>query len=132
MTTQSSALDQAIAAAGGVARLAATIGVHHSQIVRWRRSGRVPAGRLAGLEAATGIPRASLRPDLFESTPAGPAIQEALDLGLDPEAIAAQALGDAIRAEKARRWQEENRAAIEAWNRWTDENELPLARYRLF
>jgi antitoxin CcdA len=61
-----------------------------------------------------------------------PFAAEARALGLDPDAIAAQALAGAIRAEKTRRWQEENRAAIEAWNRWTEENELPLARYRMF
>jgi antitoxin CcdA len=128
------ALDEAIAAAGGVARLATAIGVHHSQVVRWRRSGRIPASRLAGLEAVTGIPRQRLRPDLFAPgrVPDPPAADEARGLGLDPEAIAARAVGDAIRAEKARRWQEENRAAIEAHSRWVEEHGLPLAKYRMF
>jgi post-segregation antitoxin (ccd killing protein) len=125
-------LDQAIAAAGGVARLAASIGVHHSQIVRWRRSGRVPVSRLAGLEAATGIPRQSLRPDLFASSLDQPTAQQARALGLDPEAIATRAINDAIRAEKTRRWQAENREAIEAHNRYVEEHGLPLARYRMF
>jgi post-segregation antitoxin (ccd killing protein) len=45
----------------------------------------------------------------------------------------AHALGlDAVRAERARRWIEQNREAIEAWNRWTEENEFPLAKYRTF
>jgi antitoxin CcdA len=57
---------------------------------------------------------------------------EANALGLDADAIAEKALREAIRAEKARRWQEENRDAIEAWNRWTEENALPLAEYRMF
>lgn len=57
---------------------------------------------------------------------------EAEALGLDAAAIAGRAVQDAIRAEKARRWLEENKDAIEAWNRWTESNELPLAEYRMF
>lgn len=57
---------------------------------------------------------------------------EATALGLDADAIAQKALREAISAEKARRWQEENREAIEAWNRWTEDNPLPLAEYRMF
>jgi antitoxin CcdA len=131
--------DEAVAAAGGAARLAARIGVHHSQIVRWRKSGRVPAARLAGVEAATGIPRHRLRPDLFAQTTAahaeqqsGPLVAEAQALGLDAESIATKAIRDAIRAEKARRWTEDNREAIEAHNRYVEEHGLPLARYRMF
>ena len=30
-----------------------------------------------------------------------------------------------------RRWQEENREAIEQWNAWTEEHGLLLAKYRL-
>jgi antitoxin CcdA len=134
------ALDEAVEAAGGVAGLAARIGVHHSQIVRWRKSGRVPAARLAGVEAATGVPRHRLRPDLFTqgtvassaAQPPAPLVAEAQSLGLDPAAIATKAIHDSIREVKARRWQEENRQAIAAWNRWTEENELPLARFRMF
>jgi antitoxin CcdA len=57
---------------------------------------------------------------------------EATSLGLDADAIAARAVREAISAEKARRWLEENREAIEAWNRWTEDNPLPLAEYRMF
>lgn len=38
----------------------------------------------------------------------------------------------AIREESARRWEEENRAAIEGWNRWTAQHGLPLAHHRQF
>lgn len=57
---------------------------------------------------------------------------EARALGLDPDAIAARAIQDAIRAEKARRWQEENRAAMEAQNAWIEQHGLPLTKYRMF
>lgn len=35
-------------------------------------------------------------------------------------------------AEAARRWAEENRAAIEAHNRYIEDNGVPLAKYRMF
>ena len=38
----------------------------------------------------------------------------------------------AVRDADARLWEEENRGAIEGWNRWTAKNGLPLARYRMF
>lgn len=61
-----------------------------------------------------------------------PFFTEARALGLDPDAIAASAIQDAIRAEKARRWQEENREAIEAQNAWVEKHGVPLAQYRMF
>lgn len=48
---------------------AGLIGVDKSTVSRWSAS-RVPADRLAEIEARTGIERASLRPDLYPSTPA--------------------------------------------------------------
>jgi post-segregation antitoxin (ccd killing protein) len=59
-------------------------------------------------------------------------IEEAHALGLDVAGLSGPALHDAVRAERARRWIEQNREAIEAWNRWTEENEFPLAKYRTF
>ena len=53
-------------------------------------------------------------------------------LGFDPARLPSAAQDDATEAERARRWAEENRDAVEAWNRWTDENELSLAQYRTF
>ena len=81
--------------------------------------------------AADFFPEAApLRPGLAEQQ--APFIAEAAALGLDATAIAAKAVSQAIRDEKARRWLEENRDAILAWNRWTESNELPLAEYRMF
>jgi antitoxin CcdA len=57
---------------------------------------------------------------------------EAKALGLDVATIAARAVREAIGAEKARRWAEENRAAIEGYNRYFEENDTPLAEYRAF
>lgn len=45
--------------------LAALIGVDKSTITKWKYRG-IPAKRIVDIERATGIPRAELRPDLFE------------------------------------------------------------------
>lgn len=63
-----SGLDKAIRAVGGVSELARRIGISQPSVSNWDR---VPAERIAAVEAATGIERAALRPDLFDakSTP---------------------------------------------------------------
>jgi antitoxin CcdA len=131
MPSTPSPVTEAIAAAGGVTRLAERLGLSHPSVLRWQRSGQVPAERVAAVEAATGISRQRLRPDLFPASVAAP-FDEARALGLDPDLIAAQAVEEAVRAEKARRWKEENREAMDAWNEWTERNGLPLAKYRMF
>lgn len=70
------------------------------------------------------------RPGMAEAQ--APFADEARVLGLDPVAIGAKAIEEAVRAEKRRRWVEANRPAMDAWNAWTEANELPLAKYRLF
>ncbi|MFD1787335.1 type II toxin-antitoxin system CcdA family antitoxin [Sphingomonas floccifaciens] len=42
------------------------------------------------------------------------------------------AIRTATEAEQARRWKEENRAAFAYWNKWVEDNGLPLVKYRLF
>jgi TorA maturation chaperone TorD len=56
-------LDEAIRAGGGVSALARKIGISQPSISSWPR---VPAERVLAVEAATGIDRAILRPDLYE------------------------------------------------------------------
>lgn len=48
--------------AGGMRALARKIGINYQNIQVWRR---IPAERMIDIEAATGIPREHLRPDLF-------------------------------------------------------------------
>src|SRR5437868_14744138 len=55
-------LDRAIDAAGGVAQLARKIGIAQPSVSNWNS---VPAGRVIAVEAATGVPRQQLRPDLY-------------------------------------------------------------------
>ena len=55
-------LDRAIEAAGGVAQLARKIGVAQPSVSNWNK---VPAQRVIAVEAATGVSRECLRPDLY-------------------------------------------------------------------
>lgn len=55
-------LEQAIRSVGGVSELARRIGIAQPSVSNWNR---VPAERVAAVEAATGVSRLALRPDLF-------------------------------------------------------------------
>lgn len=57
-------LEQAIRAAGGVSELARRLGISQPSISNWDR---IPAERVLSVEAATGIARVVLRPDLFDA-----------------------------------------------------------------
>src|SRR5256885_8364167 len=59
-------LDEAIRAAGGVGALARKIGISQPSVSNWSR---VPAERVLSVEAATGVSRAILRPDLYAEHP---------------------------------------------------------------
>ena len=55
-------LNEAIRAAGGVSELARQIGISQPSVSNWTR---VPAERVIAVEAATGVDRDVLRPDLY-------------------------------------------------------------------
>jgi len=55
-------LSEAIRAAGGIGQLARQIGISQPSVSNWTR---VPAERVISVEAATGVDRAVLRPDLY-------------------------------------------------------------------
>jgi TorA maturation chaperone TorD len=55
-------LDHAIRAAGGITELARRIGISQPSVSNWDR---IPAERVLAIEAATGVARSVLRPDLF-------------------------------------------------------------------
>ena len=59
-------LDRAIDAAGGVAQLARKIGISQPSVSNWSK---VPAQRVVAVEAATGVSRNELRPDLYSEPP---------------------------------------------------------------
>src|SRR5260370_1124956 len=56
-------LEEAIRAAGGTTELARRIGISQPSVSNWAR---VPAERVLSVEAATGVVRAILRPDLYK------------------------------------------------------------------
>lgn len=55
-------LEEAISAVGGVSELARRLGISQPSVSNWNR---VPADRVLSVEAATGVARVVLRPDLF-------------------------------------------------------------------
>src|SRR6185369_4712471 len=59
-------LNDAIRVAGGVSELARRIGISQPAVTNWDR---VPAERVLAVEAATGVPRIKLRPDLYAEPP---------------------------------------------------------------
>ena len=122
-------IDTILAKAGGVNALARQLGISSAAVSMWKR---VPAARVAAVARITGLPACEIRPDLGGFAEDQAVFPEARALGLDPQAIATQALAEAVRAEKARRWQEENADAIQAMNAWVEEHGLPLARWRMF
>ena len=69
-------LDRAIDAAGGVAQLARKIGISQPSVSNWSR---VPAQRVIAVEAATGVSRNDLRPDLYTEQPSSDAPVDSVD-----------------------------------------------------
>jgi TorA maturation chaperone TorD len=76
-----SGLDEAIRAAGGVGALARKIGISQPSVSNWAH---VPAERVLSVEAATGVNRATLRPDLYVQNPPTSAVDE-VDLARSQE-----------------------------------------------
>jgi TorA maturation chaperone TorD len=58
-------LSEAIQAVGGVSELARRIGISQPSVSNWDK---VPAERVLAVEAATGVERMRLRPDLYQAT----------------------------------------------------------------
>ncbi len=77
-------LDRAIEAAGGMRALARALGISQPAVSSWKR---IPADRVVAVEAATGIPRADLRPDLYAAG-AQPAAEAAADVAPEDAARA--------------------------------------------
>lgn len=59
-------------------------------------------------------------------------LDAARELGVNVSRAAETGLAEAVRAARTRRWQEENAAAIEAYNAFIDANGVPLAEFRKF
>lgn len=63
-------IERAIDAAGSQQALADLLGIKGPSVYEWRQRGQVPAGRVLAIEAATGVSRHDLRPDVFGPAPA--------------------------------------------------------------
>ncbi|AZV19614.1 MAG: post-segregation antitoxin CcdA [Mesorhizobium sp.] len=59
-------------------------------------------------------------------------ISDAKALGINISRAAEEGIAKAISAEKTRRWQEENKEAIDSSNEYVRHNGLPLAKQRPF
>ena len=79
-----------------------------------------PSAAKAAPRRATNI---SIRADLIE---------EAKKLNVNISKACEQGLEQQVRQSLREAWIEENREAMESWNKWVEENGLPLARYRQF
>ncbi len=79
-------LEKAIEAAGGVRALARALGISQPAISVWKR---VPSDRVIAVEAATGVPRRELRPDLYD-----------VSVEMDRPAVAEAAPEDRARADE--------------------------------
>ena len=59
-------------------------------------------------------------------------VAEARELGVNLSRACEAGLAAEVTEARKQRWIEENREAIEGWNEWVANNELPLAKYRQF
>lgn len=59
-------------------------------------------------------------------------VAEARELGLNLSQACEQGLRHATDQERARRWVEENKAAMDSINEWVEKNGIPFIEYRKF
>ena len=59
-------------------------------------------------------------------------LREARALGINLSQACERGLAAEVGSIRRQRWLEENRAAMEAWNEYVTENDLPLAAFRQF
>ncbi|MBB4152386.1 antitoxin CcdA [Sphingomonas jinjuensis] len=58
-------------------------------------------------------------------------VAAAKEAGVNMSRIAEDAIRAAVKIERGRQWAEENREAMEGWNRWYEKNGHPLEAYKL-
>lgn len=59
-------------------------------------------------------------------------VKEARELGINVSNACEDGLKAATKAERERRWKENNAEAIQNYNQWIAEHGNPLAKYRMF
>jgi len=65
ITPQQAAVIHAVNKVGGQSSLARKLGIRPQAVQKWCASGRVPPLRVLAVEAATGVSRKALRPDIY-------------------------------------------------------------------
>jgi antitoxin CcdA len=59
-------------------------------------------------------------------------VEEAKELGINVSRASEEGLAREVKAERERRFKEDNAEAFEEWNRFVEKNGLPLERFRQF
>jgi antitoxin CcdA len=59
-------------------------------------------------------------------------VAAAREAGVNLSQVSEAAIRAATKAERDRKWKEDNRDWADSVNRWVEENGLPLEKYRLF
>ena len=59
-------------------------------------------------------------------------VTAAREAGINLSQVSEDAIRRATKSAQELRWREENREAIEGWNRWYEKHGHPLEKYRLF
>lgn len=62
----------------------------------------------------------------------GEVVDAARELQLNISRVSNLALAAEVKAERDRRWVEEHRPAMDAWNSWFEENGMPFEELRVF
>lgn len=65
ITPQQAAIIHAVDKAGGQSALARKLGIRPQAVQKWCAAGRIPPTRVLAVEAATGVSRKALRPDIY-------------------------------------------------------------------
>jgi hypothetical protein len=65
VSPQQAALIHAVSRAGGQTALARELGIKPQAVQRWCSTGRLPPLRVLAVEAASGVSRKALRPDIY-------------------------------------------------------------------
>ena len=59
-------------------------------------------------------------------------LEEARNLNINVSQACERGLAEEVSTTKAQRWLDENKAAMNSWNEYIEENGLPLATFRQF
>jgi len=59
-------------------------------------------------------------------------VEEAKELGINVSRASEEGLAREVKAERERRFKEDNAEAFDEWNRFVEKNGLPLERFRQF